>query len=179
MRPSFAVVAPSERSEGARDAGGPTDPRASACRHTEAERKSRPGSPSVLSKPQVRLLSSVPRAVFGGFPPHGPRWLSVFYPPLWTLTAPGRLVRSYGTAAKESGDANCGAGTDAAPAAARWVCVLHPCAATASRPRLMTPMKRPRTDRPARSIRPPGGCGDKCSRKCDYSPGRARQTAAL
>ena len=89
--------------------------------------------------PQVRLLSSVPRAVFLGFPPHRPRWLSVFYPPLWTLAAPGRLARSYGAITKEPGDANCGAGADAASAAARWVCVLHPGPATALRSRLMTP----------------------------------------
>src|SRR4051812_8733398 len=106
------------------------------------------GRRPVLVKPQVRLLSSVPRAVFIGFPPHGPRWLSGFYPPLWTLAAPGRLARSYGAAAKEPGDANCGAGTDAAPAAARWVCVLHPCAATALRSRLTTPHEAP-SDGPA------------------------------
>ena len=55
------------KSEGARDAGGRADPRASASRDTEAERRSRPGPPSCcLSVPQVRLLSSVPRAVFIG-----------------------------------------------------------------------------------------------------------------
>src|SRR3954465_8951538 len=109
---SFRSLRVRNKSEGARDAARANGP---------AENSGK--------NPQVRLLSSVPRAVFRGFPPHGPRWLSGFYPPLWTLAAPGRLARSYGAAAKEPGDANCGAGTDAASAAARWVCVLRPGAA--------------------------------------------------
>ncbi len=52
-----------KKSEGARNAGGPTDPRASKRRRFEAGRK--PGRAAVRSlKPQVRLLSDVPRAVF-------------------------------------------------------------------------------------------------------------------
>ena len=45
-------------------------------------------------------------------------------------------------------DANLSRRDHAACAAARWVCVLHPCAATASRSRLTTPREAP-SDGPA------------------------------
>ena len=45
---SFGRLRSRNKSEGARDAGGPTDPRASASRDTEAERRARPGRRPVL-----------------------------------------------------------------------------------------------------------------------------------
>jgi len=63
-----------------------------------------------MLEPQVRLLSSVPRAVFEAFLRMAPGGWG-FCPPLWAAAAPGRSARSYGTATKEPGDAIRGAGT--------------------------------------------------------------------
>ena len=114
-------VALPNKSEGARDAGGRTDPRASASRDTEAERRSRPGPPSVLSKPQVRLLSSVPRAVFEACSARPPvdfvfrplRALRYFgaYPPFLGLGSAWPLVRRDGAATKSPLTRTCRAGT--------------------------------------------------------------------
>src|SRR6476469_1866808 len=58
------------------------------------------------------------------------------------------LTRSYGADVRRPGDANPWHRDRAAWTAARWVCVLHPCAATASRSRLTTPREAP-SDGPA------------------------------
>ena len=50
LHPSHSADALRKQSEGARDAGGPTDPRASASRDAEAERRSRPRSPSGIGR---------------------------------------------------------------------------------------------------------------------------------
>ena len=68
FRPDHAAEALPDKSEGARDAGDPPDPRAQASREAGADAD--PGRErhlGISSKPQVRLLSSVPRAVFEAF----------------------------------------------------------------------------------------------------------------
>jgi len=60
------------------------------------------------------------------------------------------LTRSYGADVKRPGVANLSRRDRAAWTAARWVSVLHPCAATASRFRLTTPREAP-SDEPARA----------------------------
>ena len=58
------------------------------------------------------------------------------------------LTRSYGADVRRPGVANLSRRDRAAWTAARWVCVLHPCAATALRSRLTTPREAP-SDGPA------------------------------
>ena len=73
FRPDHAAEALPEKSEGARDAGDPPDPRAQASREAGADAD--PGRErhlGISSKPQVRLLSSVPRAVFVRLSSAGP-----------------------------------------------------------------------------------------------------------
>jgi len=60
------------------------------------------------------------------------------------------LTRSYGADVRRPGVANLSRRDRAAWTAARWVSVLHRCAATASRFRLTTPREAP-SDEPARA----------------------------
>ena len=62
----ISADAPSEKSEGARDAGGPADPRASISRDTRSRTaiSAEAAVRILVVQPQVRLLSSVPRAMF-------------------------------------------------------------------------------------------------------------------
>ena len=123
------------------------------------------------SSPQVRFLSSVPRAVFeacSAWPPVDTLLLSTAVGPLrppdrenggTAIASQGPVIRSTRT------------GTDAAWAAARWVCVLHPGAATASRSHSTTPRERPRLDRPARSMSPGKPTGDKFDQEIYFASG--------
>jgi len=72
---SFGRSAFGTQSEGARDAGGRTDPRAPACRHAEADAD--PGRERHLGMDWSASPLSLQRPARGvwGFPPHGPRWL--------------------------------------------------------------------------------------------------------
>jgi hypothetical protein len=126
LRPGQSADAPSERSEGARDAGGPADPRASMCRHTEAERRSRPRPPSGYCRNRKSAFSPASRARCLRFAPHVPRWSefanhrceSRRHLAAWrgvTASPPKRLVTP-----------TCGAGTVRLGPASRWVCILAP-----------------------------------------------------
>ena len=145
---SFRPMRVSKKSEGARDAGGPADPRAPMSRDTEAERRSRPRPPSGLGR--TASPPSLQR------PARGVYRLSSASPPVAECFLPTALgfdsAWPFGTELRRcrqrARDANCGAGADAASAAARWVCVLHPGAATALRSRLTTPREAP-SDGPA------------------------------
>jgi hypothetical protein len=88
-------------------------------------------------------VSPTPRARCLRLAPRGPRWTEVFYPPLWTSACACPSIRGYGTRLRGPGDANSWRQDRAAWAAARWVCVLHPCAATARLSRLTTPREAP------------------------------------
>jgi hypothetical protein len=104
--------------------------------------------------------------VFLGFPSHGPRWAISFRPdPFVQITA---RIESLPTAIGAwperaqhgalrtrrppcpSGDAQQARRDRATSAAGRWVCVLHPCPATAPDPHHKTPPEAPLVDR--------GGC---------------------
>ena len=139
FRPSLASgLRPRRSPRGARDAGVAEDPQTSAPRDTEACR--------AMVEPQVRRSSGVPRAVFEACSA-GPPVVRLFRSPLACAvlgdltTAEGVWPCARGTAPDAQWPPYpCGAQPalrdPAAWAAARWVCVLHPCAATAIPSRL-------------------------------------------
>ncbi len=149
LHPSHSADALRKKSEGARDAGVR---RTHGLRHLakpEAERRSRPRLPSCMLSNRKSAFSPASRArclrLSSAWPPVA-EW---FLPTALDLLQ--RLAVWHGVTApppRSPVTRTCGAGTDAASAAARWVCVLHPCAATASRSRLMTPHEAP-SDGPA------------------------------
>jgi hypothetical protein len=81
----------SRKVRGARDAGGPTDPRASASRDTEAERRSRPRPPSGSGRNRKSAFSPASRArclrLSSAWPPVAEWLLPTAVGPLWP---PGR-----------------------------------------------------------------------------------------
>jgi hypothetical protein len=106
------------------------------------------GRRPVLVEPQVRLLSDVPRAVFEACSARPPV-VHLSNHRCWAAVTAWPLDRSYGSHLQEPRDPAVWRCRDrAAWAAARWVCVLHPGAATASRSRLTTPREAP-SDGPA------------------------------
>jgi hypothetical protein len=148
LRPSHSAEAPSEKSEGSRDAGGPTDPRAPMCRHIGAERRSRPRPPSGDCRNRKSAFSPASRARCLRFAPHVPRWSEFSnhrceprrHLAAWrgvTASPPKRLVTP-----------TCRAGNHAA-----WTCLavgvrVAPVRGHALRSRFSTPLEAP-SDGPA------------------------------